>query len=136
MLQGNIKRLLVFDLTDESNGNALGIGRADLITKKVYDKIDFETTYTNVITSTFLERGKIPIAASSEKEAFDIAIKTLWNLPGTVPRVVIIRNTLKLDKLYVSQPVWEEIKARPNIITTGEGEILKFTGKGDLQLRI
>jgi len=131
----NIKRLLVFDLTEESNGNALGIGRADLITKKVYDKIDLETTYTNVITSTFLERGKIPIVASSEKEAFGIAIKTLWNLPGTVPRVVIIRNTLRLDELYVSQPVWEEIKDRPNIITTGEWEILKFTGKGDLQLR-
>ena len=132
----NIKRLLVFDLTDESNGNALGIGRADLITKKVYDKIDLEITYTNVITSTFLDRGKIPIVAGSEKEAFDIAVKTLWNLPGTVPRVVIIRNTLKLDELYVSQPVWEEIKARPNVITTGEWEILKFTGQGDLQLRI
>jgi hypothetical protein len=132
----NIKRILLLDLTDETNGNALGIGRADLITKKVGDKLDLHATYTNTITATFLERAKIPITIDTEKEAFEVALKTIWNLPGTAPRVVIIRNTLKLDEVYVSEPIWEEIKTRSDIRPAGDWEALEFDADGCLTLRI
>ena len=113
-----------------------GIGRADLITRKVYDKLDRHATYTNTITATFLERAKIPIAIDTEKEAFEVGLKTIWNLPGTVPRVMIIKNTLKLDELYVSEPIWEDIKDQPNIKAAGEWEPMGFDSKGELLLRI
>jgi len=132
----NIKRILLLDLTDETNGNALGIGRADLITRKVRDKLDLHATYTNTITATFLERAKIPITIDTEKEAFEVALKTIWNLPGTSPRVVIIRNTLKLDEVYVSEPIWEEIKTRAGIRPAGDWEALEFDADGCMTLRI
>ena len=56
-----IGRIVCLDLTPESHGNALGMGMADVITRRLYDKIDFRTTYANVITSGFLERGFVPI---------------------------------------------------------------------------
>ena len=132
----DIKRIILLDLTDETNGNALGIGRADLITRKVYDKLDLNATYTNTITATFLERAKIPIVIDTEKEAFEVGLKTIWNLPGIIPRVMVIKNTLKLDELYVSEPIWEEVKDLPNIKPAGEWEPMEFDGKGDLLLRI
>ena len=132
----NIKRIIVHDLTNETNGNALGIGRADLITKKAYDKIDFKATYTNTATVTFLERAKIPMVADTEKEAFDIALRTIWNVPGTTPRAMIIRNTLKLDELYVSEPIWEEIKERSNVRPAGDWEPIEFDSDGELQLKV
>ncbi len=132
----NIKRILLLDLTDETNGNALGIGRADLITKKVRDKLDLHATYTNTITATFLERAKIPMTLDTEKAAFDVALKTIWNLPGTSPRVVLIRNTLKLDEAYVSEPIWEEIKTRSDIRPLGDWEPIEFDDEGSLTLGI
>lgn len=132
----NIKRILLLDLTDETNGNALGIGRADLITRKVRDKLDLHATYTNTITATFLERAKIPITMGTEKEAFEVALKTIWNLPDTPPRVMIIRNTLKLDEVYVSEPIWEEIKTRADIRAAGDWEALEFDADGCMMLRI
>ena len=132
----NIKRIILLDLTDETNGNALGIGRADLITKKVRDKLDLHATYTNTITATFLERAKIPITIDTEKEAFEVALKTIWNLPGTPPRVVIIRNTLKLDEAYVSEPIWEEIKTRSDIKPAGDWVSMAFDADGNLLLKI
>jgi len=132
----NIKRIIVHDLTNETNGNALGIGRADLIIKKAYDKIDFKATYTNTATVTFLERAKIPMVADTEKEAFDIALRTIWNVPGTTPRAMIIRNTLKLDELYVSEPIWEEIKERSNVRPAGDWEPIEFDSDGELQLKV
>ena len=130
----NIKRIIVLDLTPETGGNALGVGSADLITKKVHDKIDLKSTYTNTATATFLERAKIPMVMDTEKDAFDLAVKTIWNLPGTIPRIVIIRNTLKLDELYVSEPVWEDIRVRADIEATGDWETMGFNGSGELTL--
>ncbi|NWF92984.1 MAG: DUF2088 domain-containing protein [Syntrophaceae bacterium] len=131
-----IKKIILLDLSKGAEGNALGIGLADLITKKLYDKIDFRATYENTITTTFLERAKIPIICNTEEEAFQIALKTIWNLPGTKPRIIIIRNTLMLDELYVSESIWQEIKSRSNIRPGGDWETLRFDHQGNLTLRV
>jgi hypothetical protein len=131
-----IKKIIVLDLSKEADGNALGIGLADLITRKLYDKIDLKATYENTVTTTFLERAKIPMICENEEEAFQIALKTSWNLPGMKSRIAIIRNTLKLDELYVSDPIWDEIRGKPNILPCGDWEELRFDQQGDLILRI
>jgi hypothetical protein len=131
-----IKRIIVLDLTEKGEGNALGVGTADLITKRLYEKIDFAVTYENTITATFLERAKIPIVCKTEEEAFQIAMKTIWNLPGTKPRMMIIRNTLKLDELYVSESIWEEIRNKTNFRPSGDWETLVFDNQGNLMLRV
>ncbi len=131
-----IKKIIVLDLTKEAEGNALGIGLADLTTRKLYNKIDFEATNENTITTTFLDRAKIPIVCKTEEEAFQIAMKTIWSLPGTRPRVMIIRNTLKLDELYVSENIWEEISNRSNIRSCGDWEKLHFDQQRNLMLRV
>jgi nickel-dependent lactate racemase len=131
-----IKKIIVLDLTEETEGNALGVGMADLITRRFYEKIDFPVTYENTITTTFLERAKIPIVCKTGEEAFRIAMKTIWNLPGTKPRIMIIRNTLKLDELYVSENIWEEINHRSNIRPCGDWEKLRFDHQGNLMLRV
>jgi hypothetical protein len=74
--------------------------------------------------------------AETEKEAFEIARNTIWNLPGEEPLVAIIRNTLKLDELFVSNPVWKEIKALETIEAIGDWQSLSFDEYGNLTLRI
>jgi len=115
-----IKSIAVYDLTDESHGNATGIGLADLITRKVFNKIDFEKTYKNISTSSFLERGKIPFIAENDLEAFELALRNCGNsLPGN-ERIIRIKDTLHLDELYVSDAILNEIKDNPQIETEGE----------------
>ena len=60
-----IKRIVVLGLSPETRGNALGIGMADLIPRRVRDQIDLEATYANTITATFLDRAKIPMVADT-----------------------------------------------------------------------
>jgi len=36
----NFERIVVLDLTDESDGNGLGVGIADFTTRRLYDKLD------------------------------------------------------------------------------------------------
>ena len=131
-----IKKIVVLDLISESHGNALGVGIADIITKKLYKKIDFEVTYKNVITCGYLDRAKIPIIADTDEEAINIALKSTYNLPGTKPTIIFIRNTLKLYEMLVSEAIWEKIKNQKDISTISKRNKLTFDNIGNLTLRI
>lgn len=127
-----ITRILVGDLTSETHGNALGVGLAHLITKRLYDKIDFKITKTNTITATFLDRSRIPIIVENDKEAFELALQTAWILPDAKPRIIIIKNTLKLDEIFVSEAIWEEIKDKEGVEAMGKFQELSFDLLGNL----
>jgi len=106
----SIKSIVVLDLTANSHGNAIGIGLSDVITKKLFDKIDFPSTYTNVITSNFLERAKVPIVAGNDKGAFEIALRSCGYLEEGEVRIIRIKDTLHLDEMYISQSIADKIK--------------------------
>lgn len=134
--QPKIKKLVVFDLTKESHGNAFGIGLADITTKRLVGKINFKNMYTNAITSTFLNRCKIPITMDNEKEAIKVALKTCWQIePGNL-KLIIMKNTIDLEYLYVSETVWNKIKNNKNIRSCGEWEKLTFDKNGRMKQRL
>jgi hypothetical protein len=110
-----IKAIIVLDLTDDSKGNAIGIGLADVITKKLYDKIDIPSTYTNAVTSSFIERAKIPIVAGNDKEAFEIALRSCGYLKKGEEKIIRIKDTLRLDEIYVSKPIKDLIDGSEGI---------------------
>jgi len=110
-----IKSIIVSDLTEMSFGNAVGIGLADVITKKLYNKIDFPATYSNASTSSFLERAKVPIVAANDKEAFMLALRSCGYMNEGEEKIIRIKDTLHLDDLYVSQTVMDLIHDREGI---------------------
>ena len=111
----NIKAIVVTDLTHSSHGNATGMGLADVITKRLYDKIDFDITYKNIVTSGFFERGKLPLVAKNDREAFAFALRSCGNLQPLSEKVIRIKNTLQLSEMYISPAVMETLKDDQNI---------------------
>jgi hypothetical protein len=118
-----IGNIIVDDLSPESHGNALGVGLADIITRKMFDKIDFKAMYANVVTTTFLDRGKTPIVADDLAQAFDIAARTAGGRPFEELRVMRIPNTLHLEEMSVSPALYREIAERVERISE-TGDIL------------
>jgi hypothetical protein len=110
-----IKVIFVRDLTEDSHGNAIGMGLADIASRRFFEKIDFKATYANVVTSTFLERGKVPLIVENDREAMAIACRACGVNDPQAVRVVRIKNTLRLDVLHVSPPVLREIESRDEI---------------------
>jgi hypothetical protein len=111
-----IKAIVVTDLTPASHGNAVGLGLADVVTRQLVDKIDVDATYENTVTSTFLERGKIPVTAPTAREAYVWAKRSCGVIPDEDFRVVRIRNTLELSEVYVSDAVLEALADREDVI--------------------
>ncbi|MEO5741600.1 MAG: DUF2088 domain-containing protein, partial [Vicinamibacterales bacterium] len=113
--------MMVCDLTAQTHGNAIGVGLADVITRRLFSKIDYEATYGNVITSSFLERGKIPVVAETDRSAFDVALRSCGHLPEGRERIVRILDTLHLEEVYVSQEILGEISNQERIEVIGPG---------------
>jgi hypothetical protein len=125
-----ITMIAVSGLTPHSYGNAIGIGLADVITRKLYDAIDFNAMYVNARTSRFLERVKVPFIAENDEDAFKVALNACGKIsPGAV-RIVRIRDTLHLAEVQVSEAVYHEIKGNAELVKQAE-EI--FDEKGNLR---
>lgn len=110
-----IQRIVALDLTPASHGNAIGVGLADVISQRLFDKIDLNSTRENIVTSTFLERGKIPVIGRTDRETLEIALRSCAVHDISKAKIMIIKNTLQLDEMYVSPAIAAELKNDSNI---------------------
>jgi len=129
------QRLCVLDLTDVSHGNATGMGRADITTRRLFDKIDFDTTYPNAITDHTPDGYKIPIIADNDKEAIQAALATCMDIDADYPRMIFINNTLEIERILVSEAMVGEAKQVPQLTVEGEPFELTFDDCGALTTR-
>ncbi|MFB0546741.1 MAG: lactate racemase domain-containing protein [Anaerolineae bacterium] len=127
-----IEVIVARDLTPASHGNAVGLGLADIVTRNLVDKIDFETMYRNAITSTFLERAKIPFIAETDREAIKIALKICGNPVLSEVRMARIKSTLDLDRLYISESLVAEAVENPTLELVGKPREMRFKSSGEL----
>ena len=128
----NVKYLIVGDVSEESHGNALGVGLADLTTERLVGQIDRNAMNANVVTSTFLERAKVPMVLSDDREALQTAIRCNWGVPPGETRFVRIPNTLHLEYLYVSENLVEEALANSDAEVVSGPEDLRFDDEGSI----
>ncbi len=126
-------RIVVRDLTPESHGNAIGVGMADVVTRRLVDKIDTRPTYVNALTSTNLESVRIPVTVDSDREALETAISTSGASSGEDCRMVWIRNTLKLDRFVASEALLDEVERHRDLQVLEHLGELDFDGRGNLK---
>lgn len=106
-----VKRTCFLDLTDCSHGNANGMGLADIITKRMFDKLDPEMIYPNCFTSTVLRSGMMPPVVATDKEAIQACILTANQIDKERPRIVRIKNTLHVGRIMLSEVYYEDVVA-------------------------
>lgn len=127
-----ITRIFVRDLTDGSEGSALGIGQADFTTKRLIDKIDFQVTMVNCLTACCPESGKVPLSFQTDKEAVAAALSTLRPYTLEDIRIVHIKNTLELTTLMVSVGCLDSLKGKAAQLIGEDDMELEFDGSGNL----
>jgi len=106
----NIKKIAVLDLTEETHGNAIGIGLADVTTRRAFEKIDYHQTYVNCLTQGSGETGKIPPFLANDRDAIATAIRISGPIRPEVARVIRIKNTQELETLYISEALVDELR--------------------------
>ena len=127
-----IHRILVCSLTEMSKGNGTGLGLADFATKRLVNALDLKTTYMNALTSLGVLTPKIPIYFDTDREAVEQALATLATREPERLRVVRIANTLRLDRMLVSESCAEALRGRAGVTVGGTAEEMRFDREGNL----
>ena len=128
-----VRTLVVLDVTAASHGNAIGVGLADITTDRLVREIDRAGFYANVLTSGFLERGKIPLHFPSDREAIVATLHQNRHRPLTALRVAWIKNTLHLKEILVSEALLPELRDRSDLDIDPRPVPMTFTADGRLQ---
>ena len=135
-----VQRTCFLDLSEASHGNALGIGLANCITARLFNKIDMDAMYPNIVTNTVFKSGMIPFVVPTDKEAIQLCIRTTNGVdrdPAKV-RVVRIPNTSHIGTVMLSESYYEAVKAGqyPHLEALDEPEALEFDAAGTLLTKI
>jgi len=128
-----ITRIAVLNITDVSDGNGTGLGLADFTTERVFRKFNFVETYCNLLTSTTATVGKIPMVMRNDQQAIQAAIKTCLIGDQRKVRLARIKNTLSLDRTFVSENLVEEALRNPRTKVVGPATEMAFDAEGNLR---
>ena len=127
--------IVTLDLTDESYGNAVGIGNADFTTRRLVEKIDMKPTLINAITACAPGGAKVPATFETDREAVETALSCIGLTPPEKARVIRIKNTLMLGEIEVSEAYAAELARRPDLTPLGDAAPLPFDAAGRLITR-
>jgi len=128
----HVRMLFVRDVTPEAEGNAIGVGLADMTTSRLVQKIDYAAMHMNAITSGVAEAARVPMAFDTDRKAIDTALGMIGLTPPEQARVVRIKNTLLLTEMDVSEAMLSEVEANERLSPASAPAELGFDGSGNL----
>jgi Lactate racemase N-terminal domain len=118
-------------LTPETHGNAIGLGFADVVSKRIVEEMDPVSTYTNALSSMTPAAVRIPMHFASDAECLRAAIRLAGADPATA-RIVRIKNTLALDRFTATELYASEIAERGDLNLLEAPRDWQFTPEGNL----
>src|SRR5262245_34598531 len=127
-----IKRILVRSLTEETHGNAAGIGGAEFCSRRVMEQIDLNITQINCLTGGGPMGAMLPVCLDSAREILDAALATLGLVEGPDSRILWTKNTLQVAEVECSERYLEEARGRDDLEILTEPRPLEFDANGDL----
>ena len=131
-----IYKVAVLGCTTQSHGNATGIGMADYIPRSLANKVDLVSFYMNSITASITEKARFPIVLNTDEDVVKACTLTSWRATPIETRLCLIRNTLELNDILLSQPLLEDIEGHEGVEVLSELFPLSFDDDGVLLSRI
>ncbi len=98
--------IYVRGLTEATQGNANGIGMAEFTRREALKRIDWRKTTVNAMTARHPTSAMCPIVYEDDREVLEAALQ----MCGASPRIVHVRSTGQLERVYLSEACVEEAR--------------------------
>ena len=128
-----VKRIVVCDLTDNTEGNADGVGLADFVTRRLVDKIEMEALKVNAITGAEPEHARIPMALDNDREALKVAIGSVGLIPTDKLKVIRIKNTMELAEIEISTAYKDDLDLRKDLEVIADEKSIEFNPEDNFE---
>ncbi len=130
------ERMGIFDLSEESHGNATGMGRADVGTMRLFKRISFDATYPNAITDHDSSVFKVPLIMDNDFDCIRASMAICLHMDTSNPRIVILKNSLEIEDILISEALIPEAKTKKELTIIGEPFYIDFDENGDMCTKI
>lgn len=127
-----IQRLVVRDLTVDTEGNAAGIGLADVVLQRAVDKVDLYKTYMNCITAKTPEGARLPLTVASDREALWVALACCVGVDPLKSKLARIADTKHLEWFWASEALIPELLASGRVTPVSALGSVGFDANGML----
>jgi len=128
-----VLRIWARDLTSESGGNAVGIGQCDLISDRLFNKIDFEPTWINGFTASAPQGTMLPAHFPTDRICLEKVLPVCARLDTLECTIIRVKNTMELGEMLVSENLLPEISTRPEVEIVGAAREIEFDAEGALE---
>ncbi len=127
-----IQRLVVRGLTPATEGNASGIGLADVVLRRAAAAMDPLATYINCITAKTPEGARLPLTVDTDRQAVYVALACCLRTEPERAAIVRIPDTKHLEELWVSAPLAQDLRGDPRWEPLGGPRPIAFDPDGML----
>ncbi len=127
-----VQRMVFLDLTEETGGNANGVGVADVVTERLAAKINRPASYLNALTSTTPQPVKLPMVMPTDELAVAAALEMCASVSSKDARLVRVQNTLKLRRMWVSEALLPEAEKDERLRVVEETRPIRFADNGSI----
>ncbi len=127
-----IQRIIVRDLTDETEGNAFGIGLADVVLRRATERMNAAKTHMNSITARKPEGSRVALTVDTDRQALDVAIACCVKVQAATARIVRLADTKHMEWFYASEPLLAELLATGRCALAGPVAPIGFDAEGQL----
>jgi hypothetical protein len=126
----SVERMVYLGLTEETGGNANGLGMADVVTERLAGAMDRPSTYMNALTSTTPAPVKTPMVMPTDEMAISAALTMCAGVTYPEARLVRIENSLKLRRIWVSEVLLGEVESNERLEILEEPHPMHFDEGG------
>ncbi len=127
----HIRRIYLRGLNENSYGNAVGLGMADVVHDRLLSQIDWNPTQINSLTASTPAAIRTPIHFPSDRECLEKIWPTVGKFDASELTIGWIRNSLELSPLCLSETLLPEIRQNPQLEIIGEAQPLEFDANGN-----
>jgi hypothetical protein len=131
-IKPRIQRMIIRDLTDDTEGNATGIGMADVVLRGAVAKMDPVATYMNMITAKSPQGARIPLTVDTDREAIYVALACCLKTEQETAHIARIQDTKHLETFWASEHLLPELLESGRVEVTGDLRPIVFDSDGML----
>jgi hypothetical protein len=127
-----VRTIFLRGLTEETHGNATGIGMAEFALTRAVDAMDIAITRRNCITGGSPTGAMIPLHYQTDKEVLEATLPEMGLTAVPDTKVMWIHNTLEVSELECSVAYLDEARQSNEIEILSEPRPLPLDNNGNL----
>ncbi len=110
-----VKRIAVRGLTEQTHGNAVGLGLAEFCKSQLLRETDFQAVRLNALVAGHVSAAMSPLDYETDREMLAAALSTIGLTEPPDAKLLWIANTLQLTEVECSAAYLDEARTRDDL---------------------